>query len=221
MKTYYLKIALLFLMFSFSYDAFAQTSRKGVKPAIIPEWVKRKVTKEQYEVWQKLAQCFPQLDFSILKWRNLDSCYVNKLYKDLAKAVETDDFKENKSNRFTIARADEPTYKSYSEVVTFSRVRQKAVVVYSSLDGYDAHVRLVFTYRKNPETKNVEVLKFEYQPFSISGLEVNFAPSPFCKLIYISSSDKFKGFLGGRLYFRDGMGNSFYDDVSLNFYVAF
>lgn len=101
---------------------------------------------------------------------------------------------------------------------------KRELLLYSSLDGYDAHLLLTLYYYVDSHSGRPVILKTSLDGYSFSDLEVSFeefsSPAPYGNYIqYVPALDKFKAYYAGTLHFKDAIGNEHKEGVSLNTYI--
>lgn len=193
----------------------------------IPEWVKNKTTPEEYQLWKTFGQYY-QIDYSGLKSRKLEGERKEHFYNRLRKMCEN--LRSGKEipphdAKFSIIYALCDTVSAYCT----ERLEciQKKSVIYTSLDGYDAHVELNLIYYIDEKTKTPQIINCSTQGVSFSGLKVSTKEAKFSgdnqmygfRINYLSEDKMFKGYYTGTLYFTDAIGKSYQEEVSVNFLI--
>lgn len=197
------------------------------KRNVVPGWVKKKTTPEQYQIWKTLSGYYHYIDYNTLKRSDLDSSFWDITYKrleELCKYIQSGKIKVEKNEGFSVVGGNVIRSAYCSEIV---KCKKQKVIIHSNHDGYDAHVELIFYYFIDKTTGEPCILKRSVRGISFSGLQVKVeqTPPPFeafdtFKLGYIPEKKMFYGYYAGELYFTDAIGNEHREDVSENFYVT-
>lgn len=197
----------------FSTDLFAQESSR------IPDWVRKRLNEGQYAKLEEFVKNFPGGgDYNIFKRRDLDT---TGLYARLSRAIENAPLGRRSNMTFSIL----PHNKIKSPYTTLrGEYVRNSYIIYSNIDGYDAHVILDVTCAVD-ETGEPEILKWETGAKSFSNIPVRFELKTDLDPIYLSrfkfnpKSNCFEGYIVGTLYFTDVYGEEHKELVSENFSI--
>ena len=127
-------------------------AKKGELP---PAWVKNKVSYEQYA---QLVEANKQrgIDYSALKGNGVSDKFIETFVKTVTTTNSTN------IAVFTSAKCLSPV-----EVKDIEGGKQYSYTIYSSTDGYDAHLSLTMQVKDGQEGADYQIF-----PFSISGMPV-------------------------------------------------
>lgn len=201
------KIVLIVFILSLSYSLFAREKQNP-----IPGWVENRLNKGQLEQLRKLSEKVEEIDYAIFKRRDLDT---TELYDKIRKATEN-----VSGESVSFMKADRKIIPYKSETLTYIR---KSYIVYSSIEGYDAHVVLTVTYGNT--TGEVPYIEdWHVRAKSFSGIPVKFVESdamaPYnSRLDYNSTTGEFDGYIVGALQYVDPYGKAYEDEVAENFQI--
>lgn len=239
MRTITTMLVMLFAACNLSaqYTIRIDPNQQDTRGALPPVWLKNKLTDGQYDSLALLAKHYT-VDYSFFKQRNLDEKRIQKYFTRVGKILK---------DRGRLAKADANPYSTYGSsggqletlkpvtvyfdrVVSTSKVmlpREAMFVLYSSLDGYDAHVRLDAEFKRYSEPGVCYSSKLLLTPYSVSGLKVELAHQELLDAnekpvdqLYIGQDGKSPlYFLKGTLRFEDAMGNKFTDTIYKSFYL--
>lgn len=141
----------------------------------IPAWVKNVTSPEEYTIWEKLSS-FYKIDFNkqpVLKQARLMDEVVRKQTYDFLRAEvqKTDERKKNgeKDGGVLEIGFPLPPAQPYSIVEENGNTILKSIV-FSSLDGYDAHLEFTAKY----DTGNKQIRNVSVRPLSFSHLKVDY-----------------------------------------------
>ena len=231
MRTLRLFAGILFL-FCFVAAIHAQKENTVTYPSyeecgVIPEWVKEVTTPEEYKIWETLSQYY-KIDYSELKKRNWTDEERKEEYarlRAMCESLKQYDTKKWSGSRFVFPYGVLATSEAYS--TTPLRCMESRYIIYSSLDGYDAHVVLDVVYTINPQTKQPRIIHHEIKAVSFSGLEVrveehipgNDELSQFGAKIE-AIGDGFRGYYPGTLYFTDPTNGKHSEPLNINFHCV-
>lgn len=185
------------------------------KIGVLPEWVKNRTTPEEYALIQEMSQYY-RLDCSFLKSRDLTDKVRKEIFDAYKEEIEL-------ARKGQVKLPDEPdrcygfvgklrpdSLRAYDE--------QPAVVkkylIYSDINGYDAHVELSVAYTRNVKTGDIHLLGRELKAVSFSGLEVRLRPSTpdsQVEITYNRELNRFEYLYQGWLYFTDPEGEEHLD----------
>lgn len=185
---------------------------------IVPEWVRSRLTEDQFVILKKISQRYKSIDYRIFKRRDLDSAGIsymlNQTYSDSLnreKALGTDlvFYPLNLSKDLTVLdRLD--CYRVGS-------------IVYSSIEGYDVHV--VINAKICKESNIPEVIDWQVEVKSFSGIPVRMEKDEWdTKNVffeYNSIQQRFDGYVSCRLYYEDPYGKEHREEVSENFTIDY
>lgn len=188
---------------------------------VIPTWVKNLTSPEEYQLWETMSRYY-RIDYSNLKSRKMKTEQKAMLYKDLrnlCQRLESGETKTRKNSRYSILLLRPDTLTAYSTEPL--RCIKKKLIVYTSVDGYDAHVELTALYQRDAHTGDVRLWHYLVQGISFSGLDVKIPQQGEglnLKLAYYPELKMFKGSCGGSMTYTDPTGEEHYNPVSANFY---
>lgn len=197
----------------FSLNLFSQ------EPTQIPDWVRKRLNAGQYAKLEEFVKNFPGGgDYNIFKRRDLDT---TGLYARLSRAIENLPSGSRAGATFSILPHNKIKFPYKTERVEYVR---NSYIIYSNIDGYDAHVTLDVTCIVD-ETGIPEILKWEAMAKSFSNIPVWFEPKTDLDPVYLSrfkfepQSNSFEGYIVGTLYFTDPYGEEHKEFVSENFSI--
>ena len=188
---------------------------------VIPAWVKNQTSPEEYQLWEIMSKYY-RIDYSNLKSRRMGAEQKANLYKDLrnlCQRLESGEIKTQKNSRYSILHVKPDTLTAYNTEQL--KCIKKKLIVYTSVDGYDAHVELTALYEHNVQTGDIRLWHYSVQGISFSGLDVKIPKQGEgldFKLAYYPELKIFKGFCGGSLLYTDPTGEEHYNPVSVNFH---
>jgi len=141
----------------------------------IPVWVKNVTSPKEYAIWQKLSS-FYKIDFNkqqVLKQARLMNEEIRKQTYDILRA-EGQKIDEKKKNGEKDGGVLEigfplPPAQPYSIVENNGNTILKSLV-FSSVDGYDAHLEFTAEY----DTANKQIHNVSVRPLSFSHLKVDY-----------------------------------------------
>lgn len=144
-------------------------NKKGQMP---PCWLKNKVSKEQYDTLVALNM-LADVDYGALKGYNISDRDVASFMTQAKKAM--DFFMKNTGGKgakqFSSESASTFDGVPYSKTVGKKQTEAK-YLVYSSIDGYDAHVLITLPLVKNKTTKGYTASGISFEGYSLSGVPI-------------------------------------------------
>ena len=175
---------------------------------VVPEWVKGKTSPEEYAVMEELSRYY-RLDYSFLKSKQLTEERRKEIFTTLKEECE-------EARKGNVKLPDEPDrcyYVSYPvadsvRAYATEPVMMKKYLLYSNINGYDAHVELSVVYSKDCQTGDIRIFGHELKAVSFSGLEVKLKlfDDHTRELTYNRENNRFECYYPGALYFTDPMG---------------
>ena len=152
-------ISALFLCMSLQMQASPEqlvTPTQAKKGELPPAWVKNKVSYEQYA---QLVEANKQrgIDYTLLKGNNLSKGFVASFVKNVTTAPAN----------VTAMFVTSPKCLLPVQVKDIEGGKQYSYTIYSSTDGYDAHLSLTMQVKDGQEGADYQIF-----PFSISGMPV-------------------------------------------------
>ena len=159
-------------------------SASGKKADKIPAWVKEKVSPAEYKLWEEINDYYV-IDFErqpLLKCRHL-------MPEQLKKEEAIMDMLQTTVDEIHELKKDKKAYKSHKQaikegqgtldlqftrqikpfsVVQDGNVKTVKAIVYSSMDGYDAHLEQTIVYDGD------KVVSTTLRPVSFSGMTVDY-----------------------------------------------
>lgn len=180
----------------------------------VPQWVKVKVTPEEYELWKIMSTVF-QVDYSFLK-TDLSEERRMEILDLLQKTVPRiqQGLYSNKGSLFCVA--DEYKVDSMESWDTeILECRRKSGIIYSNRDGYDAHFKLTIIYGYDKQSGKVYSIKTELEGVSSSGLEIIQNDMPVVTLTEVDN--EIRGNCCGTLFFHDKEGKLHSDNFTKYF----
>lgn len=185
------------------------------KIGVLPEWVKNKTTPEEYTLMQEMSQYY-RLDCSFLKSRDLTDKVRKEIFDTYKREVEA-------ARKGQVKQPDDPdrcygfvgmlrpdSLQAYDEQTAVV----KKYLIYSDINGYDAHVELSVAYTRDVKTGDIHLLGHELKAVSFSGLEVWLRPSTpdsQKEITYNRERNRFDCCYMGWLYFTDPEGKEHLD----------
>lgn len=200
------------ILFAISADSYAQEYSKLNE---VPQWVKDKVTPEEYELWKVMSTVF-QVDYSFLKVnlseeRRLD---ILQIIQKTVPKIQDGSYEAKKGSQFCVA--DEykvDTLQSWSTEVL--ECRKQSGIIYSNRDGYDAHFKLTVIYGYDKQNGKVYPIKTELEGISSSGLDIIQNDMPIVSFTEVDG--KMQGTCSGTLFFHDKAGKLHSDNFTKYF----
>lgn len=193
----------------------------------IPQWVKNKTTPEEYKIWETLSPYY-LINYSCLKNRNLKGRAKETFYENMRNLCDSVNSGKLPPKGMRIGYID-IVLDSLSAYSTESvRCIEKKYVIYSSLDGYDAHAELTLDYTIN-QRGIPRIVNWSVHAISFSGLDVDIEECFFeedmkktygPRLYYVAERKMFKGYYCGYLSFTNAEGKKFREHMNVNFYLT-
>ncbi len=178
MKTRIFMTALLLLAVSFAFGQnmvkdYAPHTKRGELP---PVWLKNKVTEAQYDSLARLSKYYA-VNYDYFKLRNLTKDDIRFYVKRTEAVLNEKSLKELAMHPNDTCCYDRYRYpvpvKPFKTVVEADGSRTVRYIVYSEIDGYDAHVALDVKI-STTENGNLVFKDIKLLPYSLSGLKVKF-----------------------------------------------
>lgn len=186
------------ILFSLSTNSYAQEYSKLNE---VPQWVKGKVTPEEYELWKVISTVF-QVDYSFLKV-DLSKERQQEILHILQKTalnIQSGSYKTEKGSLFCVA--DEYKVDSLQNWNTeILECKKQSGIIYSNRDGYDAHFKLTIIYGYDKQSRKVYPIKTELEGVSSSGLDIIQNDMPV--VTFTEVDGKMQGVCYGTLFFYD------------------
>lgn len=181
----------------------------------VPQWVKEKVSPEEYKLWEVMSSVF-QIDYSFLK-KNISQerrKEILHLLQNTVPRIQNGSYSVEKGTLFCVA--DEFKVDSLSNWSTeILECKKKNGIIYSSRDGYDAHYKLTVIYGYDKLNKKVYPIKNELECISYSGIDITCNDLPIIK--YNEVEGKLQGTCYGTLSFKDKKGITHSEDFTKYF----
>ena len=158
----------------FTYIPADEIACKGysAKGQLPPEWVKNKVTPEQYDTLA-LLNMLATVDYSSLKGYAVAAGDVRLMMSAAGRAIHRfmADDKGSEVRMFSYCGVGEPRVAPMQQTAAKSVVAVR-YVLYSSVDGYDAHVVLTAHLRRDAKTRCYTADSYELTGYSLGGATV-------------------------------------------------
>lgn len=187
MKTKILMTIVLSLAVGFAFGQnevkdYAPHTKRGELP---PVWLKNKVTEAQYDSLAQLSKYYA-VNYDYFKRRNLTKDAIRLYVKRTEVLLSEKRIKELSAHPNDTCYFDKYGYpvpvKPFTQTAEADGSKTARYIVYSEIDGYDAHIVLDIKLHTG-ENGNVEFTDVKLQPYSLSGLKVEFIG----KMIYMPS----------------------------------
>ena len=176
MKKITILISMLLMALCWAYGqnhvpGYMPHTKRGELP---PAWIKNKVTDAQYDSLAMLSKYY-WVNYDYFKQRNLTKERISTYVSGIKRLLSEENLKQIKQLK------DAPNYyDSYPETAFLKPFmvlpnadgsKQMKYIVYSEIDGYDAHVMVEVRVNKN-KNGNIVFSNFRLIPYSVSGLKV-------------------------------------------------
>lgn len=215
-----LLIATLLIFCAFVQDVAASTPpvRSTLREKQIPEWVKKRLNPGQYGQLEKLSSYYKEIDYTLFRRRDLDT---TGLYIRLSDAVKNAEYNPERATSVSFMPRGKVVFPYNEEQIVCEK---KKGIVYSSIDGYDAHVEIEFCYYMEQDVP--VLLYWKASAKSFSGIPVRYEeqemeqPDLASFFSYQPDRKVFQGWLIGTLTFTDADGNEHMEGVGENFDVG-
>lgn len=155
-------------------EVYAPHSKRGDLP---PEWLKNKVTPAQYDSLAVFSKYF-SVDYDYFKRRDLSRKDIDAFMRRTGQLLSDKDFLDKTVNcRKDTCKYDMVARPEMISPYTCSKggncpEDEVKYIIYSEIDGYDAHVMLTARMRRTTEGV-VTMSDVQVVPFSVSGLKVS------------------------------------------------
>lgn len=209
---------------------YAPHTKRGELP---PAWIKNKVTDAQYDSLAMLSKYY-WVNYDYFKQRDLTKERISIYVSGIKRLLSEENLKQIKQ-----LPKDAPNYydyypgsvllKPFMVLPNADGSKQMKYIVYSEIDGYDAHVMVEARVNKNTNG-NIVFSKLKLVPYSVSGLKVEIdnmdfksESRPSYHIVYDGVYDtrslmsEFK--ICGLLKFEDAMGYHHTELVQQSFYL--
>lgn len=148
---------------------YAQLTKQGEMP---PAWLKNKLTQAQYDSLVPLSKYYA-VSYNHFKQRNLSRQQIQRYVMIMAKALDAKSLKnlEQKTDTtmFTIVPGTVAVHPL--ALATADSTADARYIVFSDMDGYDAHVMLEVK-KLRTKADGTTLLGMKLIPYSLSGLKV-------------------------------------------------
>ena len=139
-----------------------------------PAWLHNKVTPEQYDTLA-LLNMIASVNYDLLKGYNTDKRDIDAVMAQVHKAIDrfTNDKDFNKrTDNFLSSSGYTLTQKIISWQERPKSTIEARCLLYSSIDGYDAHVVLTATLHKDKKTGTYTSSQYKVESYSLGGAKV-------------------------------------------------
>lgn len=220
------KIIFTLLCLITSMTANAQTSSnygnvaKGEKP---PTWLKNKVSEAQYDSIAELAKYYG-MNYTCFKCRNLTPKDIRSYMNSVKSKLENKEgLKDAAAKGITYGGPTEPPVKIKPMCLSKSddgALIDGKFVIYSEIDGFDAHVVINAKFGRMLATEKYYSDKFSVEGFSLSSLPVSIRLSQLRQTFNNQKVDKLElskdgtsplYTIFGTLEYEDAMGNKHFE----------
>lgn len=163
---------------------------------VVPEWVKRITTPEEYEIWSTLSRYY-RIYYPPIKYlRTYSDAEKKDLYQGLRNRCDRllsgkEKVAERETFEIALGSSDD-TLSAYREEIL--ECKKKNVLLYTSLNGFDAHVELDLVYVFDSTSNQVTFLQHKVIPKSFSNLKVTMEEPVELKIEYYPKAGYIKGY---------------------------
>ena len=188
---------------------------------VVPEWVKKQTSPEEYEVWKALGEYY-KVDYSIVKkYRTMSDESRDKLYNLIKQEVENIKTGKNKGKKGAAYTFSSPSIKvsPYTSTALGNGCTESKYVIYSSYNGLDAHVVLTLIYRLDSDYGTPLIVENRMSATSVSKLNVNFGNLQWMRIQYHLDVNELHGQLTGNLHIIDPEGQEYNEGFSPQFII--
>ena len=187
----------------------------------IPSWVEKVTTKEEYAIWKTLSRYY-RVDYSYVKYQRQESkvakMEVYDRLKKLCDRLESGELKVGPNETFAVVSTDRGTLSPFNEHSIVCR--EKHFLLYTDVEGYDAHLMLKLVYVYDEVNRTVDLLKKEIYAKSFSGISVSVDDVAMnLSLDYLSEDGQFKGYCYAVMKVVTPEGEMHLDQVNVNFRI--
>lgn len=167
------KISLTFV--SMGHSSSLTADRYNLRGNMPPAWLHNKVTAEQYDTLA-LLNMIASVNYDLLKGHNTDKYTVDAVMQQVHKAIDrfTNDTDFNKRTDNFLSGSG---YTLTPKIISWQERPKSTVEVrcllYSSIDGYDAHVVLTATLHKDKKTGAYTSSRYKVEGYSMGGAKVD------------------------------------------------
>lgn len=147
----------------------APLTKRGEMP---PAWLRNKLTQAQYDSVARLSKYYA-VNYNHFKQRNLTQQDIQRYVKIMGRDLDAETLKRleprtdtcmyNISLKAKVAHPFTPATVDNDDYIHY--------IVYSEIDGYDAHIMLEVK-KSQMESGNADVSQMRLAPYSLSGLKV-------------------------------------------------
>ena len=178
-------------------------------------------TPEEYAIWETLGRYY-RVDYSYVKYqRQATDVAKQEVYgrlKNLCERLESGKRDVLPGETFSITFPDERLLTPFcSRVVSCDK---KKFILYTDVNGYDAHLMLSLVYEYDKTSNEVVILQKEVRPMSFSCVTVSVDKlSEKFELSYIPEFRQFKGYCYAMMKVVDPEGETHIEQVNVNFFI--
>lgn len=224
MKRYFSKTMkyciLLFVIFILCDDMYAQDTDSDNYSSEPPVWVQKRLNPDQYRMLVKLSEYYSAMDYSIFKRRDIDTVGLYDKIRLWIKDTQKDTLHQVTRCTFLLSGKSRAPYKVEKHEYIVADY-----LIYSSVEGYDAHVMLTLSYYID-NNGYPRVIECHAGSKSMSGVPVRFkshtggVPTP-DRFDYDIDRQQFNGYISGVLFYIDPYGKEHREEVSENFTIDY
>ena len=202
--------------------------RYNLRGNMPPAWLRNKVTTEQYDTLTMLNM-IASVNYDLLKGYNTDKRDIDAIMAQVPKAIDRfmndTAFNKRTDNIFRAA-----VYSQKPKLISWQNVSKTTAearyLLYSSMDGYDAHVVLTATLHKDKKTDSYTSSQYKVEGYSMGGAKVDCQltvidlrtrASDECKQITIGKGKAASSItITGSIDFTDPLGNKHHEPIDRN-----
>ncbi len=202
--------------------------RYNLRGNMPPAWLRNKVTTEQYDTLTMLNM-IASVNYDLFKGYNTDKRDIDTIMAQVPKAIDRfmndTAFNKRTDNIFRAA-----VYSLTPKLISWQNVSKTTAearyLLYSSMDGYDAHVVLTGTLHKDKKTGSYTSSQYKIEGYSMGGAKVDChltvidlrtRASDECKQITIGKGKAASSItITGSIDFTDPLGNKHHEPIDRN-----
>jgi len=202
--------------------------RYNLRGNMPPTWLHNKVTPEQYDTLAMLNM-IASVNYDLLKGYNTDKRDIDTIMAQVPKAIDrfmNDTAFNKRTDNVFKATAYSLTPKLISWQNLSKTTAEARYLLYSSIDGYDAHVVLTATLHKDKKTGSYTSSQYRIEGYSMGGAKVDCQltvtdlrahASDECKQISIGKGQTASSIIiTGSIAFTDPLGNKHHEPIDRN-----